>query len=131
MFNQENIALADSNLLDFFNYKLIAGSKNNLLNVPFSVIITEEKANLYFGSAQQALNKFLKFQNNSYRVTGVFKKPVDETHLPYDFYISLGSLPQNVVDQAMNDYMWLLTFTYVMTDNGTTKSDVERGLKLL
>ncbi len=128
MFSETNIAFADSNLLSFFDYNIIEGDPKTILNAPGSVIISDKKADIYFGSAAGALDQFLEFQNKKYRVTGVFRTPEKETHLYYDFYISLSTLPKPLVEQAMWDYMWMLTYTYIKVKPNTTLKQLNEKL---
>jgi putative ABC transport system permease protein len=128
IFNETDLCFADSSLFNFFSYEVIAGNKKNALNVPGTIVITEEKAKKYFGGANEAIDKLLTFPNSTYRVTAVIKDPVQETHIPYKFFLSLSSVPKPIVDQAMQDYMWMLTFTYLKVNKGVTKETLEQKL---
>jgi putative ABC transport system permease protein len=126
IFNETNVCFADSTLFDFFDYEIVAGTKS-ALNNPGSIIIHEDKAKVYFGNSQSAIDKILKFQNSEYRVTAVFKNP-GFTHIPYEFYISFSSLPRPFVEQAMWDYMWMVTNTYIKVNPGITDSEIKENL---
>lgn len=127
-FNETDICFADSSLFKFFNYDVVAGNKTQALNSPGSIVITEEKAEKYFGGANEAIDKLLTFPNSTYRVTAVVRDPIQETHVPYNFFLSIASVPKPVVDQAMGDYMWMLTFTYIKINKGVTKEILEQKL---
>ena len=70
-FNEANIYFADSNVFNFFDYKLIRGNSNTVLDQPNSIVITETMVSKYFGD-EDAMGKTLRFQNQvDLLVTGI------------------------------------------------------------
>jgi putative ABC transport system permease protein len=50
IFNEEGIYFVDQDLLEIFTFPFISGDMHTALNEPFSIVITEEMAQKYFGS---------------------------------------------------------------------------------
>src|SRR5580704_10399992 len=50
IFNEKNVFFADENLFKVFDVKVIKGNPEKALSDPFSIMLSEEEANKYFGS---------------------------------------------------------------------------------
>jgi len=92
IFNEKRFAFADSNFLKIFNFPLRAGDPDNALKNPFSVILTKETAEKYFGN-ESPLGKTLRVSNLfNYTVTGVFKEKITHSHISFDMLASFTTL---------------------------------------
>jgi putative ABC transport system permease protein len=68
-------------------------------NVPNTVVISEERANTYFGDWHNAIGKVLRFQNNTdLKITGIFKNMPENSSFPLDFIISYSTFPDRNSD---------------------------------
>ncbi|RYY53575.1 MAG: FtsX-like permease family protein [Chitinophagaceae bacterium] len=99
---REGLQIGDSTLLTMFGFKLLQGNAATALVNPFSVVISEEMAQKYFGKKDVA-GEHLTIENFSgqkgeFLVTGVMEKPVRNsvTEVNADnnnqFYIPLNTL---------------------------------------
>jgi putative ABC transport system permease protein len=88
--NQEEtrFAFVDENFYKVFDFEILAGQPGNLLNEPNQVVLTEETAKRYFGSAQNAEGKSLKVDGVEYMVTGVMENFPSNSHMDFDFLAS-------------------------------------------
>lgn len=80
---KENIALGDSTLLGMYGFSLLKGDPQTALKAPFSVVLTEEKAIKYFGSAD-VIGKTLSISSftgavHDFMITGLLEKPFRNT----------------------------------------------------
>ena len=83
---------ADEYLFEIFSFPLISGDKNNLLNEPYSVVITEETSQKYFGGLNP-LGEVLNFNNRvDLTVKGVIENIPENSHVKGDFFISIETL---------------------------------------
>ena len=75
---RERLQVGDSTLLNMYGFKLLYGDAKSAFNEPFSVVITTEIANKYFGKTDvigQTLNiEDFAGGNHDYIVTGVLDK---------------------------------------------------------
>nr|WP_276902675.1 ABC transporter permease [Pedobacter kyonggii] len=90
---------ADPELLKIFNYEFIAGNPATALDVPNSVVITEQTAKLLFGGIN-VLNKSIKYKNErDLTITGVIKDFPGNTSIKFD-YILPWSFHEQVNENA-------------------------------
>lgn len=130
MFNEKEIAFADSTFFQFFDFKVLAGDQKTCLIAPQSLILSETKAIKYFGSVNNAIGKVLKFQKNVYNVTAVFRRE-GETHLPYEFILSMKTVePSANYQQGMTDYFYMLGDTYLKLRPGVTQAALAAKLPI-
>lgn len=88
--NQEEsrFAFVDENFYKVFDFEILAGQNGNLLNEPNQLVLTENTAKRYFGSAQNAEGKSLKVDGQEYLITGVMEDFPSNSHLDFDFLAS-------------------------------------------
>jgi len=74
---------------NIFSIPIIRGEQETLLTEQYTVVITEETAEKYFGS-KNPLGEIIYLDNGwKFRVTGVCKNAPENTHLHFDFLASL------------------------------------------
>lgn len=78
---------ASSNFFDFFNYTLLSGNKQNVIETKNDIVISEEFALKYFGE-ETPLGKSIKIsfrnEDKEFIVSGVFERPVATTQIDFD-----------------------------------------------
>ncbi|OGU34341.1 MAG: hypothetical protein A2068_00955 [Ignavibacteria bacterium GWB2_35_6b] len=122
VFRENKIFFADSNFFEFFNFPLVSGDKNSVLNDGNSIVISVETAKKYFGDLNPIgevilIDKFFEF-----KVTGVFDNRNLNSHLNFDF---VGSILQ------FEKFSWFprwwnnMLSTYIKVSNPA----VEKNLK--
>ncbi|WP_222930347.1 ABC transporter permease [Larkinella punicea] len=75
--------------LTMYSIPLVAGSVKTALNSPTSLVISKKLAEIYFGNAQAALGKSIRFDNrNDYQVTAVFENQPAHSPDQYDFLLN-------------------------------------------
>ena len=119
-FNEKNLYQADEGFFSLFSFPLIYGNPETVLKNPGSVVLTENTAIKYFGSAENAMNKVVDLDKSLHlKVTGIAKNPPSNSHLYFDLVVPLS----NYHDEGF--YVWIDNryFTYVLLD--------ERGQQVL
>ncbi len=82
----------DPEFLKIFTFPLSAGDPETALNEPFSIVLTEEMAEKYFGD-EDPMGKTLNIDNKyDYRITGVLRNIPGNSHFKFDFLGSFSSL---------------------------------------
>ena len=80
-FQEQGAYFADQDVFNIFSIPFIAGDRNNALSTPDKIVITDEMAGKYFGTANP-LGKFLFYDNKVLlQVTGVVKKMPDNSDI--------------------------------------------------
>ena len=93
---QKSFLYADSTLLVMMGYEMLKGDPAKALAEPFSAVISEEYAKLYFKN-EDPIGKILVLQDDDFanepaKVTGVFKTLPFNTHLKFDVLFSYSTL---------------------------------------
>jgi putative ABC transport system permease protein len=93
-FVEENLVFADDNFFKFFSFDLLKGNVASVLKDPFSVVITKNMAQKYFGD-EDPVGKTLTIRTDStyiYKVTGVAENNPSNSSLKFDFLASGTSM---------------------------------------
>jgi putative ABC transport system permease protein len=95
-FRHRKFLYADSSFLPMLGYPMALGDAATALAEPFSAVISETYATMYFGD-ENPIGKSLRLQDDDYndetcKVTGVFKDLPANTHLSFDVLFSYETL---------------------------------------
>lgn len=91
---EQKVVFADPDFFNFFTFKLASGNAKDVLNKPFSVVISKDIAKKYFGDADP-VGKTIRLKTDSaytYQVTGVAENAPSNTSIEYNFVVSASSL---------------------------------------
>lgn len=120
---QDRIVLADQNYFKIFNYKWLAGSSTTALNAPNQVVLTSERAKLYFPSLSynEVIGKVITYDTLKTTVTGVVQSIEENTDFSFHDFISFSSAaPKTALGNNLRLNQW-----------GSTSSSSEVFIKLL
>ncbi len=124
-FQEPHFYFADAGFDQVFDFPLVAGSWQGVFENPNQLVITEEKANKYFGD-ESAIGKVLVSSNGtSYEVKGVLKDLPSNTHMKFDFISGMVTFKsQNYIplDSEFSSFWWPQGYTYVKTTKGVDSS---------
>ena len=113
-FYEQGFFFADPGALEIFSFSLKEGNAGTALNEPFSVVITGEMAEKYFGN-ESPLGQTLTFKNSlDFEVTGVLDAIPRNTHLQFDFLASFSSLQHWLGEEAMGNWYNNMCFVYLL-----------------
>jgi len=88
----DTVFFVESQFFDLFDTEWIQGTASQALDDPFTVILTEQLAEKYFGDTN-VIGKVLQLNNEfDLRVAGVVSDPPRRTSFPYDMLISWKTL---------------------------------------
>jgi putative ABC transport system permease protein len=131
-FLQKGITAVDPDFFDVFSFRLLEGNPKTALVEPNTVVISDEKARLYF-PAGDAMGKVLNFKNpyhrNVYtaRVTGIFKAMPRNSHLHKDFLLSMPTADALIPDRK-ESLGWTSHFSYLLLTPGTDPKSLEQKI---
>jgi putative ABC transport system permease protein len=120
-FKEPGIAFVDSNFLQLFSMPFAQGDVATALNQPNCIVISQQVAKKYFGTADP-MGKLLVLNSNAanpFKVTGVIGELPGNLHFNFDFYISLQDNPNNQTWSNVGDY------TYIKLKPGTDPKKLE------
>ena len=129
-FHEDEIMYADNAVFDIFTWPLIKGAPQTALTVPYSVVISEELAEKYFGD-EEPLGKILLFNNEEqFTVTGVMENIPEESHIDFDALCSFNTLPAQIGEDAssLTDWISFNFRTYLLLREGEDYKQFEQRI---
>ncbi|MDX1627199.1 MAG: FtsX-like permease family protein [Fulvivirga sp.] len=124
---------ADGNFLNFFGYELLRGETDSALARPYTAVITESLAKVYFGN-EDPLGKVLRYQDegmidDEHIITGVMKDPPPNTHLPFSLLLSYNTFDTRPhPDYYKDSWKVRAAYTYVSLVPGADLAVVNNKL---
>ncbi|MBD3414250.1 MAG: FtsX-like permease family protein [Candidatus Aminicenantes bacterium] len=91
-FIEDRFFYADPSVFNIFSFPLITGNPKTALRDPYSILLTEETAQKYFGD-KNPLGKTLNINHEQdFKVTGILKNVPQNSHIQFDFLASISTL---------------------------------------
>ncbi len=122
----------ESDFLKMFQYKLLQGNANDVLNNPYSIVLTQSTAKALFGN-EDPINKVVRFDNkNDLKVTGVLKDIPSNSTLQFSYLVPFSYL------EATDDFTkvartkgfgWTNYMVFVKLKQGISYAQVEPKLQ--
>ncbi len=112
-FNEEDLFYADSTFFDLFSYEFVQGNPHTALQNPKTVVISENLAHKYFGSADNALGQVLQFSKNAHVITGIFRD-TGHSHIKANMFLAERTFKNTVIDSANYSWFALNWYTYIL-----------------
>jgi putative ABC transport system permease protein len=132
---QPNIVFTNQQYFQLMPYQWLAGPRQTSLKDPFTVVLTESKAQLYFPdvSATDIIGKQITYNDITVTVSGVVKDLNEHTSFTADEFISFSTIAKTTLqDQFMmnvwNDWM-AYSQLYIKISKGNALEKTEAQLK--
>ncbi len=105
-FQEKNSVMADSSLLEIFDFPLIYGDKKTALREPMSIVLSQTAAKKYFGNTNPVGQQVL-LTGDAYNatITGVMKDIPENSQIKADMIVSMSSRKQIYNDNSL-DSQW-------------------------
>jgi len=129
-FEEQGGFYSDPGTTEMFDLEFIKGDPSAALKTIDSVILTQSMARRYFGEADP-INKTIlnESQNRTYRVTGVIADFDFNTHLKFDYLVSMQTFYRRMIDSGSRSWLeargWAHFYTYVLIGEAHTIDQVE------
>ncbi len=124
----ENIYYADPSFFTLFDFDLLAGNKVSALDGPDKIILTENTALKYFGTTN-ALNEVLLYDGAPYTVSGIVQNMPSNSHLQFDFLISMATFINARPGDASQNWEWFPMNTYLLVEDGYPTASLQDHLE--
>jgi putative ABC transport system permease protein len=132
---QPNIVFTNQQYFQLLPYRWLAGSQRTSLEYPFTVVLTESRAQLYFPDVDAAdvIGKQITYNDIVVTVSGVVKDLNKQTAFSADEFISFPTISKtSLKDQFMmnvwNDWM-AYSQLYIKISKGNKPEGIEAQLK--
>lgn len=124
-YRNDKFAYVDPNFFEVFTLPIIEGNSDSPLEKPYTVVVTQEIANKYFGSLNvigQTL--YLEEQQQPFTITGIIDKVPENSHFHFDLFASMeGYQPANGTSWVNSDY-----YTYLVLKEGSNYKQLQAKL---
>lgn len=123
-FYEDKFFYADNGFFELFTFPLLKGDPTTALAEPYSVVITDEIAQKYFG-AEEPLGQTLAVNDTvQFKVTGVLASIPSQSHFTFDFLASFETLfSENQINTARQYFWWSFnTYTYVLLKENASQA---------
>ena len=124
LFRETRIIYADPNLFEFFNFPLLRGSSESVLDKANSIVLSESTAKRYFGDRNPLGEMLIVNDSTLLLVTGVYKDLPDNTHLEFDMVISDVGFEK----KWLNDGIWALGAFYLRLNYADQVTNIEEKI---
>ena len=117
---ESDYLITEPSFLKIFDFKILAGNKNNLLTEPNEMVLTESTAKKLFGN-ENPVGETIKTdrQWGDFKVSGIMKDPPKNSHLQFSMLISMKSLSKfKGFIKAMNSLDYSIVRTYLLFKPG-------------
>lgn len=126
--HEEGFAYADQSILDIMEVSMVRGDAATALAEPKTIVISESKARKHFGT-QNPVGKVIYLNGNNedpFRINGVMEDFPSNSHLDYDFFITMEGVEFGEGEQTrwfQNNY-----FTYLQLKPDTDVAAFEKKM---
>lgn len=126
-----DLAIADANFFEVFDFELVRGSPGTVLQAPFSMVLSQTAARRLFGEADPIGERVVGLEDREYTVTGVAADPPLASHITFDALVSWST---TVPGSGGLEYSWMnnwytqVLYTYVLTHPETDPKAIEARL---
>lgn len=116
---EEKMQIVDSSVFDIFDFKLLQGTKEDVLSGPNKAVISQRAAKKFFGD-QDPIGKNIAWNGTwRFEVRGVFEDIPANSHIKFDFMFSYQTLVAQSQGEAETSWDWYDFNTYVLLKPGT------------
>ncbi len=123
---------SESSLFEIFDFPIVAGLKEGMLDEPNSVVITQSLATRIFGT-ENPIGKTIKLnQNTDLNVTAVAAGLPSNSHIQFDMLRSLTPAQgEDNYRQFLESWQGINMFTYVLLDQEVNPDDLNPKLQAI
>lgn len=138
-FPEKGVYFVDPTFFETFDVEMVVGNPETVLEAPYSMVLTEEMAEKYFGD-EDPIGKILVGDNwMNFNITGVMKKHPPSTHMNYDFLVNFETLNRAIDPTNKQLYYGDLSknwqnfriYTYLLLNANADPEAVENKMRTL
>ncbi len=120
-------ASAPSEVFDIFSFKIVQGNKENVLDQPNSIVLSQTMAQKFFPDDNPVGKIIYNKEKKGLLVTGIMEDIPENSHIRADYFRSIT----NTSDKYSNKWDNESCMTYVLLKPGTSASTVDLEIKTI
>lgn len=128
-----NAVFTEPSFFNVLGFSLAEGNPVTSLQQPNSIVINKTTAEKFFGK-QDPLGKIINVENGgSYLIKGILNDIPGKSHIDYDAYASVSSVPQLEKDKLLPEkssdwFAFNTAYTYILLKNGISSLTLKKQL---
>ncbi len=126
--HRQELYAADNSIFKIFDFKLDEGNPESALADPLTIVLTRERAKLYFGT-DDVIGSHLQLEWQGkwtdFKITGLLEEVPQHSHIHFNMLVSMSSYPDTRFENWRSNYL----YTYVLARENTIRSDLETKLR--
>ncbi len=132
----EDALYADEKFLNVFPYQLAEGNAATALSKPYSLVISTQLKEKYFGATENVVGKTIMISDTvPYTVTGVFQDLSAPSHLKFDMVGSLNTFcamyPKDCKEEYASGWFDVNMYNYIKLKKGISGDVAQAKIKNL
>ena len=133
-FKEDWAYYVEPQFFDIFDFGWLAGDKKTALAEPFTVVLSQDEADKFFGDWHNAMGKVIRYENKTdLKVTGIIKNTPANTDIPLKLMVSFATMRSKGSDYYGNLKDWVSTFgdnsCFVILPDNVSVSQFNQNLK--
>ena len=129
-FQEQNLYVVGADFFKLFSFSLLKGNADQVLREPGCVVLTQKMARKYFGDKDPIGEQIVLNGKKKLRVTGVVQNPPSNSHMQFNFLLSIHDLVKEYKEQD-REWHWKNFHIYVSLKSGSDPKDTEAKLPAL
>ena len=124
---QEKFVYVDHSFTEMFDFKTVYGDPERWLEEPYSVVINRRVADQFFPHLDPVGEQLILNddpENQAYRITGVIEEMPNNSHLDFEYLMSMSTLDASQANNWVNNNY----FSYVQLAPGTNPEQLNAKL---
>lgn len=122
VFYQDGLLRTDPEIFEIFDFKVVQGNKDRLLEDNTSILLSEDTAQKFFGSTNPIGQQVMLGEETTYTVTGIIQNPPAQSHITYSM---ITRLPDELFGTNIMEWNRISAFyTYLLLEENQNPSDV-------
>jgi len=133
LFFEGNLRYADDSVFNIFSWSLLRGDPKTALKVPYSIVLTEDMAEKYFGP-EDPMEKILTFNGQKgFTVTGVMQNVPQNSTMSFDALCSFQTLyvQDEKVSPILRNWLDINFETYLLLQENFNYKELDKKLPAL
>ena len=126
-FAEEELAFVDPNVFSVFDFPLLEGDPSTALEDPFSLVVTDEIAQKYFGS-ENPMGKTLNIRDEEFEITGIMAEVPSNSQFQINMMVSMNCAQQVFSRIVLENWGEGSVATFAMTEPNKGPDDYEERL---
>ncbi len=124
---EENLTFVDDNVFNVFDFRLTQGDPATALTDPYSLVVTQEIADKYFGTGDP-MGKVVQIRERDYSITGILEEIPQNSQFDFNILVSINAADQIFSRIVLENWGEGSSWTFVRVPVGQNADDYRSRL---